>query len=163
MGKGGANIGAGGSRVWGKRSFTGFDLQQQWEGVDKEFFLRHWLIFISMYTQEIQFDLTNFTQPFTDCLKTESCKRTLNSLIQTGYPMYTYRCKCFAVSKKLFSKVNTMATNVVEQLWEKTLKENPDFFSHFTKFGFFPFFIFFFSSSQNKIRIRSRLKPVRHH
>ena len=51
--------------VWGKRSFTGFDLQQQWEGsdkrVDKEFFLRHWIIFIS--TREIQFDLTNFTQP----------------------------------------------------------------------------------------------------
>ena len=51
-GKGGGK--SGGRGVWGfggKRSFTGFDLQQQWEGVDKESFLRHWLlIFISMYT-----------------------------------------------------------------------------------------------------------------
>ena len=47
MGKGGgAKVGAGGVLgSGGKRSFTGFDLQQQWEGsdkrVDKEFFLRH--------------------------------------------------------------------------------------------------------------------------
>ena len=155
-GKGGEGK-SGGRGVWGflgKRSFTGFDLQQQWEGVDKEFFLRHWLIFIAMYTWEIQFDLTNLTKPFTDCLNRKSWKRLLNSLVQTGYPVYTYRYKYVAVSKRSLSKVNTTATNVVEQLWEKTLRENPDFFFSFHKISvfqlFFLFFIFFFSSSQKK-------------
>ena len=93
---GGANLGAGGSGgLGGKRSFTGFDLQQQWEGVDKEFFLRHWLIFISMYTREIQFDLTNFTQPFPDCLNrvTQKVAKFFNS-------NWISRCKCVAVAKR---------------------------------------------------------------
>ena len=68
-----------------------------------------------MYTREIQFDLTNFTQPFTDCLNRVR-KRLLNSLIQTEYPVHTYNANVLLSQKELFSKVNTMATNVVEQL-----------------------------------------------
>ena len=69
-----------------------------------------------MYTREIQFDLINFMQPFTVCLN--RVKQKVAKFFNSNWiSRVNIQDAIMLVSQKeLFSKVNTMATNVVEQL-----------------------------------------------
>ena len=70
-----------------------------------------------MYKQEIHFDLTNFTQPFTECLNRVMQKVVkFFNLKKLDIPCTHTDANVLMSQKERFSKVNTTAKNVVEQL-----------------------------------------------